>query len=105
VAGVALVVALIFIEVRLRALFARHEKREEQLHASSALMADAAAALAREAARRIEELRIEAAGAKLDIENLGQLLKLHDGRLKAIEERLLRAALLIPGRIRSPEGA
>lgn len=95
VLGVA-VLMLAFVEMRLRALFARHEIREEKMHATSTLLADAAAATAREASRHIAELRSEVNDARLDIENVGAMVKMHDGRLGAIEERLMRAALMVP---------
>jgi len=98
--GTALI--LLFIELRLRsivgALFAQHEKRESELHASSTLVAEAAAGTAREAARHIEELRVETNALRLDINNLTVLVKAHDAKIASMETRLLRASLAVPRR-------
>lgn len=87
---------LVFIELRLRALFARHEVKEEKLHATSQLVSDAAAATAREATRHINEIRIEVAAQRINVANLGELLRDQEGRLGAVETRLMRAALAVP---------
>jgi hypothetical protein len=87
---------LSFIEVRLTALFLRHEKREEQMHAASALMGETASAIAKDAHRKIEELRASTATVQDRAVDLASQVRMHDKRLGAVEERLMRAALLVP---------
>jgi hypothetical protein len=98
--GIALVLA--FIELRLRALFARHEVKEEKMHASAVLLADTAAATAREAGRHIEEIRLEANALRLDINNLSELVRVHEAKLVDIDMRILRASLTVPHPRRDP---
>jgi hypothetical protein len=93
---VAFAALLAFVEYRLRDLFARHEVREEKMHATSAMLADAAAATAREASKHLAEVRTAASDLRIDIDNLGALVKMHDGRLGAVEERLMRIVLAVP---------
>lgn len=95
------ILLLAFVEMRLRSLFARHEVREEKMHAASALLADAAAAVSREASRHVAELRLEATAIRLDVANLSELLRGHEARLVAAEQRLTRAAMVVP---RRPDG-
>ena len=95
VLGVALLM-LMFVEMRLRSLFARHEIREERMVAGAVLASEGAISRVAENVRHIEELRSNVGDARLDIENIGAMVKMHDGRLGAIEERLMRAALLVP---------
>jgi hypothetical protein len=91
-------IVLVFIEVRLRALFARHEVKEEKMHASAVLLADTAAATAREAGRHIDELRLEANALRLDISNVSELVRSHEVRLAEVEMRILRASIAVPRR-------
>jgi hypothetical protein len=95
---------LVFIEVRLRALFARHELRETKMHAESAMMADVAAATAREAVRHIEELRAETSAIRLDVNNLSELIRLHETRISEAETKLIRAAVAVPRMRREGDG-
>lgn len=93
---------LVFIELRLRALFTRHEAREEKLHATSQLLADAAAATAREATRHINEIRVEVAAQRINVANLGELLRDQESRLAAVETRLVRVSVAVPHATRDP---
>ncbi len=94
----ALAVILAFIEVRLRALFLRHETREERMHADSQLRADGAAAAAKENARHIHELRVDVTEQRIDLGNLGEMVRLQGSRLEAVETRVGRAAMTVPRR-------
>jgi hypothetical protein len=97
VLGVGLVL-LAAIEMRLRSLFARHEAREEKMHASAVLLAEGASARALDTYRHLEELRIEASALRLDVSNVSELVRVHEARLSDVEMRLLRASLAVPRR-------
>lgn len=97
------VLMLAFIELRLRALFTLHEKREERMHAASQLLADSATAAAREAVRHIHEIRAEIAEQRESVANLGELLKIQEGRLVAVETRLVRVSVSVPRPFREPQ--
>lgn len=90
------VLLLAFIELRLRALFTRHESREERMHATSQLAAEGAVSAAREAQRTVEEIRSEVATQRLNVANLSEMLRVHEGRLAAVELRLTRVLVAVP---------
>lgn len=94
------VLLLGFIELRLRSLFARHEVREERLHASAQLVAEGAAARVLDNIRQIEGLRVETSAIRLDLANLSELVRVHETRLSDAELRILRAAVAVPRAIR-----
>ena len=99
--GVALI--LIFIETRLRSLFASHEVTEQRLHAETGLLADAASAAARVAGGHIDVLRADLAEQRADLANINVLVKMHDQRLGALSERLMIAALRVPTPVRDAD--
>lgn len=96
VSVLVIAVILSFIEIRLRALFARHEAREERMHATSQLAAEGAVAAAHAAKRTVEELRVEIAAQRLNLANMAELLRDQEGRLVAVEMKLVRASVAVP---------
>jgi hypothetical protein len=99
--GVAAI--LVFIDLRLAKLFQRHELTERRMYAELALTSDGAAAGAREASRDLRDVRgrLESHGSA--VASLQADVKMHDKRLGAVEERLMRAALTVPV-LRRPGG-
>jgi hypothetical protein len=95
VLGVAMVM-LTTLDWRITKAFRNHERREEQLHAGTQLVSDAAAATAREASRMVAEIRLEVAAQKINVANLSELLRDQEGRLASVELRLTRAAIAVP---------
>lgn len=95
VLGLAMLVTFA-LDWRITRAFKSHEDREEKLHAGTQLVSDAAAATAREASRHIAEIQIEVTEQKINVANLGELLRVQEGRLAAVERRLLLATLAVP---------
>jgi hypothetical protein len=91
--GVALIIA---VEMRLRALFSRHESREQAMHAESQLAASGAVAAATMATRNVEAIRAEVAEQRMNVANLSELVRVQEARLIAVEVRLARALVAVP---------
>lgn len=87
---------LLILDWRLGKAFTKHEKVEAQNFATVAMSSDAAVAAAQTAARHLRELREDAAATKLRVGDLADEVRMHDRRLGAVEERVMRAALMIP---------
>jgi ribosomal protein L13E len=92
------VLMLFALDWRLGRAFSNHELKEEKLHANTVLLADTAAATAREAGRHIDELRAETNALRLDINNLSELVRVHEAKIVNVEARILRASLAVPHR-------
>ncbi len=98
VALVMLGVTMAFIDWRLKGLFRRHERVEQEANARLVQTAEVHADLALEAGKRARE-----ALSRLDIvegrvSGVQDDVRMHDRRLGAVEERLMRAALAVPMR-------
>ena len=94
--AVAFLLVLAFVEFRLRDLFSRHEIREEKMHADSRNTSETAGSVAREANRRIVELFELQTLTQAQIASVSDDVRMHEKRLGAVEERLMRAALAVP---------
>ena len=97
-------VMLLVLDWRISRAFKGHELREKQMYAELAMTADGAAGRARETARQVENLRDENTLSKVDLANVSEQVRMHDKRLGAVEERLVRAALMVPAPRRPPDG-
>jgi hypothetical protein len=93
---------LLLLDWRIGKAFKSHETRERLMYAEIALTADGAAGRVRENSRQIEALRAEHTLVKVDVANISEQVRMHDRRLGAVEERIVRAALVIPRRSEEP---
>jgi hypothetical protein len=96
-------VMLVVLDWRITQAFTRHEKVESSNFATLAMSSEAAVGAAQTAARHLREIREESAATKQRVVDLGEDVRMHDKRLGAVEERVMRAALLVPA-IRKPGG-
>lgn len=87
---------LLILDWRINRAFHGHEDRERRMYAELQLVGDGAAGAAREAARHVREMQAEQTLQKVSITNLTDEVRMHDKRLGAVEERIMRAALVIP---------
>lgn len=94
---------LVILDYRILRAFTRHEKVEASNFATLAMSSEAAVGAARTAARHLREIREESAAVKQRVVDLREEVRMHDRRLGAVEERVMRAALLVPA-IRKPGG-
>ena len=95
-------VMLLVLDWRISRAFKGHELREKQMYAEIALTADGAAGIVRENSRHIVEFRASHNLLKVEVENITEQVRMHDRRLGAVEERLVRAALAVPRRPEEP---
>ncbi len=93
-AGMALILS--FIEMRLRSLFASHEVRESNLHASAQLVAESASGATRVISGHIDELRAKTAATDLTVADQGRKVESLAYRVEEIDKRLARAAGAVP---------
>lgn len=98
--GFALI--LVFIDFRLAKLFTNHERREQEMWASLSLVAEGANGNAVSVGRKVAELRADVDKHRSVVVELEADVRMHDKRLGAVEERLMRAALLVPTPRRPP---
>jgi hypothetical protein len=87
---------LLILDWRIGRAFKGHERREQEMYASIALTADGAAGRAIEMVRHVESMRAETVLLRVDVANIGEQVKMHDRRLGAVEERIMRTALTVP---------
>lgn len=95
VLGIATLMLLV-LDWRINRAFTRHEKVEQTNFAVVALASDTAAALSREASKHLREVQTDVAVTKAKVTDLSEEVKMHASRLGAVEERLMRAALMVP---------
>lgn len=103
VALLMLATVMIFIDWRLGRLFARHERVEQEANARLVQTAEVHADLALEAGKRAREAlnRIDLVEGRVSL--VQDDVRMHDRRLGAVEERLMRAAMLAPPPRRPPD--
>jgi hypothetical protein len=90
---------LLFMGDRMMARrFRIHEEVEQRANAALAMTAESAAGTALVAGRHIEELRAETTALRLDVNNLGELLRSHELRIADAEAKLARGAFVMPRR-------
>jgi hypothetical protein len=87
---------LSILDWRINRAFIQHEKREAQMVAEVSLSSDAALALVREGQRHIREIEKVSTLHGIAVQNLSDEVRMHDKRLGAVEERIMRAALTVP---------
>ncbi len=97
-------VMLLVLDLRITRAFKNHERREQELYAAIALTADGAAGRVRDLARQLESVRAEHTLVQVDVANVSEQARMHDRRLRAVEERLVRAALAVPHVQRREDG-
>jgi hypothetical protein len=84
------------LDWRINQAFVRHEKREAVMVAEMALSSDTALGLVRETQRQVRQLQSESTLHGIALSNLSEEVRMHDKRLGAVEERIMRAALAVP---------
>jgi hypothetical protein len=89
-------VMLLILDWRIGRAFKRHEVREKQLYYEIQLTADGASGRVRELARQLETVQADHTLVQVDVANITEQVRMHDRRLGAVEERLVRAALSVP---------
>jgi hypothetical protein len=87
---------LLILDWRINRAFVQHEKREAQMVAEVSLSSDAALALVRENQRHIREIEKVSTLHGVTVQNLSDEVRMHDKRLGAVEERIMRVALTVP---------
>ena len=95
VLGIASVMLLV-LDWRINRAFIMHEKREAVMVAEVALSSDTALALVREGQRQVRQLQSESTLHGVSINNLTEEIRMHDRRIGIVEERILRAGLVVP---------
>jgi hypothetical protein len=89
-------VMLLILDWRIGRAFKRHEVREKQLYYEIQMTADGAAGRVRDLAHQLQGIRAEHNLVQVDVANITEQVRMHDRRLGAVEERLVRAALAVP---------
>ena len=89
-----LVLVLVYLEWTLRRRFAAHEKVEMRQYADIAMTAETAAGTVKEVVRQLRVMRESSERAGATLETMGEEVRMHARRLGAVEERLMRAALV-----------
>jgi hypothetical protein len=92
---------LTILDWRINRAFIAHERREAVMVAEVALSSDTALGLVREGARQIRQLQSETTLHGVTLSNLSEEVRMHDRRLGAVEERIMRAALHVPSPLRT----
>lgn len=95
---------LLILDWRISSAFRRHEKREQKMYEEARLVAETSGSVAREANRKIRELYELHTLTGAQLASVADEVKMHDRRLGAVEERIMRAALVIPSPPRRPDG-
>lgn len=88
-------VVTLMMEWSLARRFAAHERVETKAIANLALTAETAASVAADAARMLREVRGELHEARVEWNQIMDDVRMHDRRLGAIEERFMRAAMMV----------
>jgi hypothetical protein len=89
-------VIIVVMDYRITRAFALHELWEARKHADIQLLVDASVGATKVAAIQFKELREEAADLSERVDVLHTDLLDARGRLRAIEERVMRAGLMVP---------
>ncbi len=87
---------LVALDWRITRAFVRHEQVEQQANALLAMTAETAAGAAQVSATHMRELRAETQVIRAKVSDLSEDVRMHDRRLGAVEERLMRAAMTVP---------
>lgn len=95
---------LLWLEWALARRFRAHEQVEQRQYAQLAITAETAAASALEFGRQLRDVREDSNKHGVAIAEMTADVRMHDRRLGAVEERIMRAALMVPPRGRPTEG-